>query len=290
MAFKGALVKKASDQTGANYTTQTTIAWDSEVYDTDSFHDNSSNNTRLTVPSGIDYVDLWCSIRCANVTALDTSGLEFFKNGAASFDGCAKQYNRNDFASNNICLVAIGIPVVSTDYFEVKLKQASDTSIDLTAARCMFGIMQHNQSLAFSGAMVKKSTDQTAANYTTLTAVAFDSEVYDTNSWHDNSSNNTRLTVPSGVTKVNVFASVHASSVSAGLSAGIIIEKNGSSSFDGASNQYAQNEQLESKIFSAALGVPVTAGDYFELFFQQLTDTSITIDAARTMFGIRVVE
>jgi len=33
-------------------TTQTTIDFNSELFDTDGFHDNSTNNSRITIPSG----------------------------------------------------------------------------------------------------------------------------------------------------------------------------------------------------------------------------------------------
>lgn len=33
--------------------TNTTVAWDTEDYDTSGFHDNATNNSRLTVPTGL---------------------------------------------------------------------------------------------------------------------------------------------------------------------------------------------------------------------------------------------
>src|SRR5687767_11840600 len=60
---------------------------------------------------------------------------------------------------------------------------------DAATARTTLGV-------AFSGALVKKSIDQTTADYSTSTAVAFDEEEYDIGGYHDNSTNNTRLTVP----------------------------------------------------------------------------------------------
>lgn len=48
----GARVKRASGDSTAASGTATAIAFTAEDFDTDAFHDNSSNNTRLTVPSG----------------------------------------------------------------------------------------------------------------------------------------------------------------------------------------------------------------------------------------------
>lgn len=47
------------------------------------------------------------------------------------------------------------------------------------------------------GCRVKKSGSQ-SINNSTLTAITFDQEVRDDGGWHDNSTNNTRLTVPTG--------------------------------------------------------------------------------------------
>jgi hypothetical protein len=51
----------------------------------------------------------------------------------------------------------------------------------------------------FSGASVYGTSNQTISNGT-QTALTFNAENYDTNTYHDNSTNNTRLTVPSGKT------------------------------------------------------------------------------------------
>jgi len=48
---------------------------------------------------------------------------------------------------------------------------------------------------AFNGAQVKKSSAQ-SINAGTVTTITFDQENYDTNTYHDNSTNNSRLTVP----------------------------------------------------------------------------------------------
>ena len=50
-SFVGCGVKKTSDQS-INNSTATVISWDSENIDTNTMHDNSTNNTRITVPTG----------------------------------------------------------------------------------------------------------------------------------------------------------------------------------------------------------------------------------------------
>jgi hypothetical protein len=49
----------------------------------------------------------------------------------------------------------------------------------------------------FSGAFVTSNATQTLTTAATYTALSFQAETYDTNGYHDNSTNNSRLTVPS---------------------------------------------------------------------------------------------
>lgn len=106
----------------------------------------------------------------------------------------------------------------------------------------------------------------------TLTAIAWDTEVYDDNSMHDNATNNTRLTVPSGVTRVRLSFQMESNIpayTSGDCTHTAVLRKNGSaSSFDGQAidtifneNHISHNQRLH---FSTVLSV--TGGDYFEVF------------------------
>ena len=50
-SFVGASVTKSAAQSISNNTT-TVLTWDGEQFDTNTFHDNSTNNSRMTIPSG----------------------------------------------------------------------------------------------------------------------------------------------------------------------------------------------------------------------------------------------
>jgi hypothetical protein len=50
--FVGASVYRVAPDQAIAQATQTSVNWTGENYDTDGFHDNSTNNTRLTIPSG----------------------------------------------------------------------------------------------------------------------------------------------------------------------------------------------------------------------------------------------
>jgi hypothetical protein len=50
--FKGVYTYIASDQTLSN-NTSTAINYDTELFDTDAFHDNATNKDRITIPAGL---------------------------------------------------------------------------------------------------------------------------------------------------------------------------------------------------------------------------------------------
>jgi hypothetical protein len=79
---------------------------------------------------------------------------------------------------------------------------------------------------SFAGVSAYKSTGQ-SINNSSFTAITFDSENFDSNTYHDNSTNNTRLTVPAG--KAGYY-SVNGSLTFAGNTTGlriVLLRKNG---------------------------------------------------------------
>jgi hypothetical protein len=145
---------------------------------------------------------------------------------------------------------------------------------------------------AFMGALVRKAADQTTANYSTPASIAFDQESHDSDGFHDNSTNNERLTIPDdlGITKVVITANVHMSLISSGSDATLRLLKNGSADFDGAAGVSIETPADAIAMLSLTAGpLTVADGDYFELELT-CTDVSVTVTALNTMFGLQVVE
>ena len=61
-AFRGCRLYRASAQSVTTGSAQT-LTWDTESFDTDTFHDNSTNNSRITIPSGVSKVVVTANIR-----------------------------------------------------------------------------------------------------------------------------------------------------------------------------------------------------------------------------------
>ncbi len=79
--FKGALIKRTTNVAIASGV-QTTLAWESEVYDTDGFADVVAQPTRLTVPAGkgITRVQVLCCVQWGPSSSGDR-WVEILKNG-----------------------------------------------------------------------------------------------------------------------------------------------------------------------------------------------------------------
>jgi len=142
---------------------------------------------------------------------------------------------------------------------------------------------------AFSGALVVKAADQTAANYTSGAMIAWDTETYDVGGWHEGVTNPSRITIPSGVTRVKLTANVVIQSLSGGTYAYLAIYKNGAD-FPGTGSQLTEATAGTYYLnCSTADGIAVSAGDYFETRLFVETDTSVTVNAAFSSFSVRKV-
>jgi hypothetical protein len=131
--FKGALVNRATDQSIGTATT-TVVAWDAEQYDTDSVHDNVTNNSRLTVPSGVTRVRLAAYI-VFGASATGNRKVNIRKNGGASYWGYAS-YVMAGLSGTPTEIIIQTPPIVVTpgDYFEVTVYQDSGVTLPVMSS------------------------------------------------------------------------------------------------------------------------------------------------------------
>lgn len=143
----------------------------------------------------------------------------------------------------------------------------------------------------FRGALVS-DTSGTAISDDVATALPFDTEAYDTDTIHDNATNNTRLTVPSGVTKVRVSGNFEAIYTASSVDIWVTIRKNGSFTYVGVPYY---TSSIDSSTFHAAnISSPpleVTAGDYFEMWVTvDSNGGSPTLTADGTWLAMEIIE
>ena len=144
-----------------------------------------------------------------------------------------------------------------------------------------------SSSPTFVGCKVTAAGNQSIANATAV-YINFTSETFDTNTFHDNSTNNTRITIPSGKTG---YYQIYGVAVFADASNGrqMWFYKNGA------------NPQLAKMIFPAPSGYDIgpylstveylTAGDYIEMGVYQVSGGAINVVgttsvAAGSQFGV----
>jgi hypothetical protein len=116
----------------------------------------------------------------------------------------------------------------------------------------------------FQGAVASKTSAESLSGSNSSNILSWDSEDYDEGGWHDNVTNNSRLTVPSDVTRVRVGFHLDFDTPGSGAIQAFI-QKNGSTGSPGLGGSsvtaYSGSELLS--YISPVL--EVTAGDYFEV-------------------------
>jgi hypothetical protein len=140
-AYSGAMVKKSADETTANYSAGAMVPWTAEIHDVGGYHDNATNNSRLTVPEDGKYiVGFTISVSLAAVGEYVRAFVAF--NGSLSYDGIAGTLLETTNAAVNPSLCAVTGPIDCTagQYFESWLDTEADTSISVLAASSNFWI------------------------------------------------------------------------------------------------------------------------------------------------------
>ena len=113
--FSGVSVYRTTDQLNFTSGADTAIAWDAEKYDTDTYHDNSTNPSRLTVPADGKYL-LTVHLGWMNATSGDTVYSSWKVDG-----GSAVRMLRDDSMSggNFSANTSVVIDLSSGSYVEV---------------------------------------------------------------------------------------------------------------------------------------------------------------------------
>jgi hypothetical protein len=130
-SFVGASVYKTATQSIAN-STDVALTFPNENFDTDSIHDNSTNNSRLTIPTGKG--GKWLFTATIQFVS-NTTGyrqLAIWKNGAATSAVATVMApgSTSFYPGMSISFIA---NAVATDYFEVYATQTSGGSLNVYA-------------------------------------------------------------------------------------------------------------------------------------------------------------
>ena len=142
---------------------------------------------------------------------------------------------------------------------------------------------------SFRGCLVYSSIDISLAD-NTPTLFPFDSEVYDTDSIHSTTINNTRLTVPVGVTKVRLSSNFQFATSATGFREALILKDN-SSNYVGLAleKQSAVNGAYTGFSFGSPV-IDVVAGNYFEVRVYQNSSAPLDVFLLGTWFAMEIIE
>ena len=129
--FVGVGVKKSANQNTSN-ATFTAVTFNLEDFDTDTFHDNSSNNTRITIPAGKSGYYAIAGAVQFNANGTGNRGCELLKNGSAVnymfFEPAAGAGNEAVYPMSFILNLA------ATDYLEISVYQTSGGTLSVQSA------------------------------------------------------------------------------------------------------------------------------------------------------------
>ena len=132
-AFSGARVYRTTAQTAIGASdTLTAVAFTAEEFDTDAYHDNATNNSRLTVNAAV-YHEIGCNIALSNTDiTTKTFSVEITLNGTTNI--CHWQIKDDGTgATHHANLKTIWKCAASTDYFEVRVATTDATGVDVIA-------------------------------------------------------------------------------------------------------------------------------------------------------------
>jgi hypothetical protein len=276
-SFNGALVRSSVTQAISSGASPVTLSWDTEEYDTGGFHDGG-NPSRLTVPSGVSKVRL-----TANVVQPSSAGIlttEIRKNGAVvhGLPGYVSDTAGQDFAN----LKSAVVDVVAGDYFEFIVSTTDAATLNILANESTWFAIEAIPATR-KGALVKRSSNF-AVSAGVSTAVAWNDEEYDTDGFHDTGSNPSRLTIPSGVSKVRLTAAAITSASTTQLIISML--KNGAAFTGGGTSEAAGGTE---RVNAVSAVVDVVAGDYFELSLFSTAAINVSSNVLN-WFSIEVME
>lgn len=295
MSLRGCLLKYGTDSTAQNLTTGPVGTFATEIYDTDNFHNTVTSTSRITIPSAVNnQYGIFTATLSLDAFTPGGMNIGMFKNGADTFLGnvFARNACQNGQAASTTWLnVSTGPVLLATnDFYEIQYFSNGDASVTIKAETNFGLVVLDNYSAA--QCLVKLSADQTAANYSTPSVISWGASVYDSNSFHDNVTNNSRITIPPALNNkyVQLRASVVVGSMSGGSAAAIAIRKNGSLlTYDGMGGNANGKPSLSS---FAQIGtqvctqvIQVVTGDYFEVLYYN-ADNSVDLDSTKCNFGL----
>jgi len=199
VAFIGARAYRTTSQT-VTAGVETAMTFDAEEFDTDTFHDNSTNPSRMTIPAGLGGKYLVQSHLGFPGASHGVIFGRIKKNGTTFITGSEDDLSTGSDSSLHPGVV---IDLAAGDYVEIFASRASGTAIGATTNSFSntFEIVKLDSGKIGQGigARAYKAAVQAIATGDAYVEATFDTEEFDTDGFHDNSTNPSRFTIPAGL-------------------------------------------------------------------------------------------
>jgi hypothetical protein len=268
----------------------TAVDFDSESVDSDGFHENVTNPSRITIPAGMGgtYVVGGFVMCASNASGVRIATLA--KNGTNI--GPAPQGNTDDAAAYGAVLSSV-VELAAGDYLELKVYQSSGGALDVgdaTNANQQSALYAYKLGSGTVGEAIgakARATSTQSLTDTTEVKVALDTADWDTDGYFDNA--NDRLTVPAGLGgKYLVDASGYFASGSYNY-AELTVYVNGT---EAVRERHVPNNSTGHG-FGLHGVLDLDAGDYVELY-AEIVGASLdlghaTVDWAQVKFGLTLL-
>lgn len=196
MPAVGVRLKQTANKSIANPNAR--VQFDAEDFDTDGFHDNVTNNTRITIPAGKNGTYLFTASVGVPTAASGTRNFSLIKNGTQTVDAASVQSNTVDETRQTLSAV---VQMAAGDYMEVDVYHNSGAAITSDLNYTFFAAAQipGNNAVLMGpqapavAAKVTHSANQVFSSGGATNVFAFDTVVRDdAGSWA--SGTNSRLT------------------------------------------------------------------------------------------------
>lgn len=267
----GAKAVRTTTLSPTNDNTYRVITFDSEDFDTNGFHDTSSNSERMTIPAGMGGPYL---VLLTVKQASDSAGTYItaaVRKGGSTFFGGSKASSSHDGNGYKIAEVSTIIELAGGEYLDAgyitnSTSALGDTSDTAGNTRISFAIYKLDSGKVGTGigASIYQSAAQTVSAGVEYTAGAsgtgnFDTEVIDTSGFHD-STNPERFTIPAGLGGVYIVRG-HIYHGGTPGSSYAYIRKGGSTTIPGSEDDSASSPHSLSPITITYL----SAGEYVDM-------------------------
>lgn len=146
-SFVGCDLRKTANQSISNATT-TKISFDSENFDTNGFHDNSTNNTRITIPSGYGGKYLFSFILSFENNSVGHRNIIFYVNGSE----CESVSRLVNSGSIFVAQASLFLNLSVGDYVEFATYQNSGSTISVNAGTASQNLASTRFSCQYLGA------------------------------------------------------------------------------------------------------------------------------------------